>query len=244
VGQVTIRPRTALLAGLLAALAALVSCNQQFHTSPAWGSLAGGASCATAVGPGAALALAGPAGHVASYLPSPSQATAAVLSRCPLTVVDLETAGYPERPSAPASEDAELARIVAGLFTVALLGLDVMTGSRLQLDTPFGLSMIESGRYYGIGNAALGVYGVTALFGAAWLGLVALRRYPRRAAVLTVAVVGLFAVFASGWPGPGRALADAGDRLAGRRLGGPRACRGAALRGAAGHRRPGRRRVP
>jgi hypothetical protein len=56
---------------------------------------------------------------------------------------------------------------VAGLFTVALLGLDVMTGSRLQLDTPFGLSMIESGRYYGIGNAALGVYGVTALFGAA-----------------------------------------------------------------------------
>jgi hypothetical protein len=52
------------------------------------------------------------------------------------------------------------------LLTLAVLGLDVMTGSRLQLDTPFGLSMIQSGRYYGIGNAALGSYGVTALFGA------------------------------------------------------------------------------
>ncbi len=91
------------------------------------------------------------------------------------------------------------------LFTLAVLGLDVMTGSRLQPDTPFGLSMIESGRYYGIGNAALGIYGVTALFGAAWLGLVALRRYPlsRRPATLAVALVALFAVFASGWPGFG-----------------------------------------
>ena len=379
-------------------LPSLVSYNQRFHTGPAWGALAGGASCATAVGPGAALALAGLSGHVASYLPSPSQISAAVLSRCPLTVVDLETTSYPERTLVPASVDAELARIVADLpagatllvtaagstaspphlelvlvdgpgyqagvlessstrqpglvtltdltptvlgwlgrsappgsvgarltrgnrgglpatirslvgrdtaeqvwlsthqaffwaylladavvfgalwlarrpgawrvagvfavsvpagtflanlvpwwrlahpaawlygiavtlalvialaalagtrrrdplaplgtlclFTLAVLGLDVMTGSRLQLDTPFGLSMIESGRYYGIGNAALGIYGVTALFGAAWLGLVTLRRYPlsRRPAALAVAVAALFAVFASGWPGFG-----------------------------------------
>jgi hypothetical protein len=379
-------------------LPALESYNQQFRTSPAWGALAAGVTCATAVGPGAALALADPAGHVASYLPAPSQASAAVLSRCPLTVVDLETTSYPERALVPASVDAELARIVADLpsgatllvtapgstaspphlqvvladgpgyqagllessstrqpglvaltdltptvlgwlgraappgavgarltrgdrgtldatirsltgrdtaeqvwlsthqaflwayllagaavfgalglarrppwwrvagvfavsvpaatflanlapwwrlahpavwlygvavtlalvialaalagtrrrdplaplgvvclLTLAVLGLDVMTGSRLQLDTPFGLSMIQSGRYYGIGNAALGVYGVTALFGAAWLALVALRRYPlsRRPAVLAVVLVGLFAVFASGWPGFG-----------------------------------------
>jgi hypothetical protein len=61
------------------------------------------------------------------------------------------------------------------LFTVAVLGLDVMTGSRLQLETPFGLSVLEAGRFYGIGNEALGIYGVTALFGAAWLALLALR---------------------------------------------------------------------
>ncbi len=91
------------------------------------------------------------------------------------------------------------------LLTVVVLGVDVMTGSRLQLETPFGLSLIEAGRFYGIGNEALGIYGVTALLAAAWLAMVARRRYPssRRPALLAVAVIGVFAVFASGWPGFG-----------------------------------------
>jgi len=395
-------------------LPALISYNQQFHNNPDWGLLAGAASCATAVGPGAALALAtpqGPAGHVASYLPSASSLSAAVLSRCPLTVVDLGI--YAERAGVLASADAELARIVADLppdttllvtapgsvtkpphlqltladgpgyqagllhasstrqpglvvltdltptvlgwlghpvpaglvgaqltsgprgslaaavrsltgqdtaeqvwrsthdeffwayaladtvvlaaiglafwgaaedkrrqrarwwrlagvfavsapvstflanvlpwrqfahpaaglyaisvaltvviallallatrrldplapfgvvclLTVVVLGLDVMTGSGLQMETPFGLSVLEAGRFYGIGNEALGIYGITGLFGAAWLGLRALRRDPpdrRRPVVgkpvLAVAVVAVFAVFASGWPGFG-----------------------------------------
>ena len=50
-------------------LGALESYNQRFHDNPDWGLLAGAAGCATAVGPGAALALADRAGHVASYLP-------------------------------------------------------------------------------------------------------------------------------------------------------------------------------
>src|ERR1700738_1129506 len=92
-----------------------------------------------------------------------------------------------------------------------------MTGSRLQLETPFGLSVIEAGRFYGIGNEALGIYGITALFGAAWLALGALRRSApsrahsqarsrpssRRPALAAVAAVAVFAVFASGWPGFG-----------------------------------------
>jgi hypothetical protein len=393
-------------------LPALESYNGQFHNNPVWGTLAKAApGCSTAVGPGAALALASPAGHVAAYLPSPAELTAGVLSRCPLTVVDLGNPGTAERAGALASTDTELARIVAelpagttllvtapgattrpahlqlalvdgpgyraglldatstrqpglvvltdltptvlgwldrpvpggvvgaqitragrgsltstvrslvgrdtaeqvwrsthseffwayaladaivlagiglacwgsapdqrrrrarwwraaGVFaasvpagtflanlvpwwlsanpaawlygvavawaaviaaaawlgtlgpwrrdplgpfgvicllTLALLGLDVMTGSRLQLETPFGLSVLEAGRFYGIGNEALGIYGVTALLAAAWLGLRALRRYPasRRPAVLAVAVVALFAVVASGWPGFG-----------------------------------------
>jgi len=91
------------------------------------------------------------------------------------------------------------------LLTVVVLGVDVMTGSRLQLETPFGLSVLQAGRFYGIGNEALGIYGITALLAAAWLALLALRRYPssRRPAVLAVAVVALFAVVASGWPGFG-----------------------------------------
>ena len=84
------------------------------------------------------------------------------------------------------------------LATLALLGVDAMTGSRLQLESPFGLSLLVSGRYYGIGNDVLGVYCVSALAGIAWLGR-ALPRTPLAAAT----AVGLFAVVALGWPGFG-----------------------------------------
>ena len=391
-------------------LPALETYNHQFHNTPDWGLLAARTpGCATAVGPGAALALADRAGHVASYLPAPDQVTAAVLARCPLTVVDLGTLGYAERSSELAAADAQLARIAAALparhhapghragravqaaapaarpgrrprllcrpaerrlhpaagpggahrpdpdrarlagrnraaadgrrahhprrpgsprpstiqaltgrdtaeqvwrdthdeffwayaladavvmaaiglafwgaaedkrrrrarwwrvagvfaaavpvgtflanlvpwstaahpaawlysvsvalaviialaallgfrnrdplapfgaiclFTLVVLGIDVMTGLRLQLETPFGLSVLEAGRFYGIGNEALGIYGLSGLFAAAWLALVLLRRHPssRRPAVLAVAAVATFAVFASGWPGFG-----------------------------------------
>jgi hypothetical protein len=394
-------------------LAALESYNQQFHNNPDWGLLAREApGCATAVGPGAALALADRAGQVGSYLPSPSGLTAGVLSRCPLTVVDLGSLGYAERASELASADAQLARIVADLpagttllvtapgaatkpphlqvalvtgpgyraglleagstrqpglvvltdltptvlgwlggsgpadavgakitrgdrgnltstvqsltgrdtaeqvwrsthdeffwayaladavvlaaiglafwgaaqeqrrrrarwwrvagvlaasvpagtflaslvpwstsahpaawlyaasvalamliagaallgpwrrdplgpfgvvclFTLVVLGIDVMTGSRLQLETPFGLSLLEAGRFYGIGNEALGIYGISALVAAAWVALVLRRRSAlsrpssRRPALLGLAAVAVFAVFASGWPGFG-----------------------------------------
>jgi hypothetical protein len=408
-------------------LPALETYNHQFHNNPDWGLLSGQTpGCATAAGPGAALALADRAGHVASYLPGPDQVTAAVLARCPLTVVDLGTLGYTERARQLATADAQLATIAAALpagttllvtapgapskpphlqlalvdgpgyssgllnavstrqpglvvltdltptvlgwlgatvppqtvgahvtrgdrgslastvqaltgrdtaeqvwrdthdeffwaysladaavlaaiglaswgaapeqrrrrarrwrvagvfavavpagtflanlvpwsttahpaawlygvavalalviagaallgcrnrgplaplgviclFIVAVLGVDVMTGSGLQLETPFGLSVLEAGRFYGIGNEALGIYGLSGLFGAAWLALVLLRRRAhlpasgdgarlpasgggqpsRRPAVLAVAAVAVFTVFASGWPGFG-----------------------------------------
>jgi len=89
------------------------------------------------------------------------------------------------------------------LLTLAVLVLDVMTGSRLELETPFGLSVLEAGRYYGIGNEALGIYGIAALCAASWLGVIALRRYSRRAAMTTVCAVAAIAVLVSGWPGFG-----------------------------------------
>ena len=96
------------------ALGTLEAYNNRFHNNPSWGLLAQQApGCATAVGPGAALALADKSGHVASYLPSAAGLTAGVLARCPLTVVDLGNLGYAERSSALASMDAELAHIVA-----------------------------------------------------------------------------------------------------------------------------------
>jgi hypothetical protein len=67
----------------------IVRDNQRFHESPAWGLLGTLASCTTAVGPGAALALASPSGAVNSYVPSTAGLSPSVLARCPLTVVDL-----------------------------------------------------------------------------------------------------------------------------------------------------------
>ena len=97
-------------------LPALETYNHQFHNNPDWGLLSQQTpGCATAAGPGAALALADRAGHVASYLPGPGQVTAAVLARCPLTVVDLGTLGYAERARQLAAADAQLARIAAAL---------------------------------------------------------------------------------------------------------------------------------
>ena len=88
--------------------------------------------------------------------------------------------------------------------TAAVLGVDVMTGSALQLEAPFGLSLLVSGRYYGIGNDVLGVWCVSVLAAAAWLGCVLPR--PARLPwlpVLAATGIGLFAVIASGWPGFG-----------------------------------------
>jgi hypothetical protein len=92
--------------------------------------------------------------------------------------------------------------------TLLLLAVDVMAGSRLQLDAPFGLSLLVSGRFYGIGNDALGVYCVSALVAAAWLASVIGRwnegpPVPPVSSVLAVGAVGLLAVVASGWPGFG-----------------------------------------
>jgi hypothetical protein len=90
------------------------------------------------------------------------------------------------------------------IATVAVLGVDVITGSALQLEAPFGLSLLVSGRYYGIGNDVLGVWCVSVLVAAAWLGCVLPR--PERLPwlpVLAASGIGLFAVIASGWPGFG-----------------------------------------
>jgi hypothetical protein len=91
------------------------------------------------------------------------------------------------------------------LLTLIVLGTDVITGSRLQLEAPFGLSVLEAGRFYGIGNEALASYGLTALFAAAWLASAARRRFPlsRQWPAVAAAAAAVFAVGASGWPGFG-----------------------------------------
>ncbi len=102
------------------ALPGLIAANRGFRESPSWGLLGSLAGCATAVGPGAALALASAAGTVASYLPSATELSPVVLARCPLTVVDLGQIDGTERVRLSAL-DHQLARIAAGLPAGALL---------------------------------------------------------------------------------------------------------------------------
>ena len=105
-------------------------------------------------------------------------------------------------------------------ITLATIGLDVMTGSRLEVSTPFGLSVLLGGRFYGEDNNTIGIYAAAGVLCAAWLSAAVLRsgvswpgqRRPpgtdspggtRRRAVLVVSAVAVFAVIASGWPGFG-----------------------------------------
>ncbi len=118
------------------ALPQIIRDNQPFHEAPAWGLLGSLAGCATAAGPGAALALASPDGSVARYLPSAAGLSPAVLARCPLTVVDLGQLqpGQPERVRA-AAVDRQLARLAAGL----------PAGTLLMVTAP-GAALVSRGR--------------------------------------------------------------------------------------------------
>ena len=175
-----------------------------------WGARRGQAQAAGAlVAGGRGVRRLGARGHV------PGQPGAVVDRppiRPPLAVRGLGGAGRRHRPGRAAQlqwpwrRDPLAPFGVVCLFTLVVLGIDVMTGSRLQLETPFGLSVLEAGRFYGIGNEALGIYGISGLVGAAWLapgGAAPVLRRPGGPAVLAVAVVAVFAVFASGWPGFG-----------------------------------------
>ncbi len=97
-----------------------------------------------------------------------------------------------------------------GAVTAAVIGADVMTGSRLQLGTPFGLSVLTAGRFYGIGNNAIGIYGAGGLLAATWAAVSAARRAPgswpgrsRRRAVTAAGAVALPVLAVAGWPGFG-----------------------------------------
>ncbi|WP_436785855.1 hypothetical protein [Yinghuangia sp. YIM S10712] len=95
--------------------------------------------------------------------------------------------------------------------TVAVLGGDVVTGSHLQLNTLFGLSPLIAGRFYGFGNVAWSVFGMVALFAAAWpvgrmldaAGRSDREGASRRPAILVLIACGLAAVVIDGWPGFG-----------------------------------------
>jgi hypothetical protein len=78
--------------------------------------IAAAGACATAVGRGAALALARSDGVVDDYVPSPADVDAALLAACPVTVVDL---GAIPPPGEPGDDEAEQAAADARRAAVA-----------------------------------------------------------------------------------------------------------------------------
>lgn len=147
---------TAIGAGArVARMPQIIQDNRQYHESPNWGLLETLASCATAVGPGAALALGAPDGSVSSYLSSAGELSPSVLARCPLTVVDLGQTATPERAVASAF-DLQLSLIAAELPPGTLLlvtapGVAVEGGGKQPTGPPHLMSVVVTGPGYATG---------------------------------------------------------------------------------------------
>ncbi len=96
--------------------------------------------------------------------------------------------------------------VVVALATMLTLGLDVMTGSRLQLASLMGLQPVAGGRYYGLGNVSFALFGTSALLlatvAANWF---VVRRRPRvgAAAAAAIGLVGLVIDGAPFWGADG-----------------------------------------
>ncbi|MGI5285081.1 hypothetical protein ACQEVF_17340 [Nonomuraea polychroma] len=89
---------------------------------------------------------------------------------------------------------------VAAITSLALL-LDVMTGSRLQVNAVTGYEPVTGGRFYGFSNIAFAVYATGTILGLAGVAQWLLRRGVSRLVVVgTCTLYGGFAVFADGWP--------------------------------------------
>ena len=62
-----------------------------------------------------------------------------------------------------------------------------------------------AGRFYGLGNNAVVIYGASGIVCAAWLGGALLRRGEETRARLVMAAVAAFTVIVAAWPGFGHA---------------------------------------
>ncbi|MFC5823367.1 hypothetical protein [Nonomuraea insulae] len=90
--------------------------------------------------------------------------------------------------------------VVAAVTSLALL-LDVMTGSKLQVNAVTGYEPVTGGRFYGFSNIAFAVYATGTLLGLAGVAQWLLGRGISRVVVVTLcALYGGLAVFADGWP--------------------------------------------
>ncbi|MFF4620126.1 KAR9 family protein [Nonomuraea jabiensis] len=90
--------------------------------------------------------------------------------------------------------------VVAAVTSLALL-IDVMSGSKLQVNAVTGYEPVTGGRFYGFSNIAFAVYATGTVLGLAGVAQWLLSRGVSRVVVVAVcALYGGLAVFADGWP--------------------------------------------
>lgn len=129
-------------------------------------------------------------------LPHPAATLYSVAAAWAAVVAGIALAGPWRRdPLGPAG-------LVAAV-TAGVIALDMMTGSRLAQETPFGLSALVAGRFYGLANNAVVLYGAAGILCAAWLGGTALRDGARGRALALMSAVAIAVVVVAAWPGFG-----------------------------------------
>jgi hypothetical protein len=75
-------------------------------------------------------------------------------------------------------------------ITAGVIGIDLMTGSNLQISSIFGLQPLVGGRFYGMGNVAFALYAAAVLLLCAAMSHALVRRGAPRLAVLACLVIG------------------------------------------------------
>lgn len=81
-----------------------------------------------------------------------------------------------------------------------VLGVDVMTGSNMQLSSVLGYPVVIGARFYGFGNTMFALFATGTLLFLAGLYHWLRDRLPRRLVLVLVVALGGFAVMLDGWP--------------------------------------------
>ncbi|MEP7192330.1 MAG: hypothetical protein ABI903_05640, partial [Actinomycetota bacterium] len=96
--------------------------------------------------------------------------------------------------------------IVVCVTTMAVLGVDVMTGSRLQLSSLMGLQPVIGGRFYGMGNTTFALFATATLLLCMAVANQLVTLGQRRNAAAAVAAIGIGAVIIDAAPAWGSDL--------------------------------------
>ena len=89
---------------------------------------------------------------------------------------------------------------VVSLTTMAVLAVDVITGSRLQLSSLMGLQPVVAGRFYGMGNPTFALFATATILLCTAVSSALVLAGRRRAAAVAVVLIGGFAVVVDGAP--------------------------------------------